>query len=147
MRWTAQRAGRTSPRLRPPGRCLGALQRTRKRALKGRESLLRFVKPPVARQSPSASRPRNSSASVGWTGQDLPTRRKGDPKKLAITARLRQETALSLKQLAPRVSLGTSKSANATLHRWDAKQPSGRKREGTGRYMIDNRTNLCVDPI
>jgi hypothetical protein len=42
--------------------------------------------------------------------------------KLGIAARLRQETALPLKQVAARVHLGTSMSANARLHHW-AKQP------------------------
>jgi len=41
-----------------------------------------------------------------------------DPARLAIAARLRQETTLSLKHIAERVHLGTSKSANARLHEW-----------------------------
>jgi hypothetical protein len=35
-----------------------------------------------------------------------------------IAARLRRETTLSIKQIAERVQLGTSKSANARLHKW-----------------------------
>jgi lambda repressor-like predicted transcriptional regulator len=60
---------------------------------------------------------------LGWTRQDLPARRKRDPEKLAIAARLRKETTLSLKQIATRVSLGTSKSANATPHPWMQSNP------------------------
>jgi len=46
----------------------------------------------------------------------LAARRKGDPLKLRIAARLRRETTLSIKAIAIRVHLGTSKSANARLH-------------------------------
>jgi hypothetical protein len=46
----------------------------------------------------------------------LHSRRKSDPPELAIAARLRRETNLSLKTIASRVHLGTSKSANIRLH-------------------------------
>jgi hypothetical protein len=52
----------------------------------------------------------------GWSEQDLLTRRKNDPAKLEIGARLRRETTLPLKAIAARVHLGTSKSANTKLH-------------------------------
>jgi hypothetical protein len=55
---------------------------------------------------------------LSWTPQDVALRRKSDPDKLAIAARLRRETTLSLKEVAHQVGLGTSKGANATLHRW-----------------------------
>lgn len=55
---------------------------------------------------------------LGWAERDLTTKWKNDPHKLALAARLRKETTLSLKQIAAPVALGTSKSANATLHRW-----------------------------
>jgi hypothetical protein len=44
--------------------------------------------------------------------------RKSDPAKLAIAARLRRETTLTIKAIAQRVGLGSSKSANAKLHNW-----------------------------
>jgi hypothetical protein len=53
-----------------------------------------------------------------WTEQDLMRRRKSDPGKLRIAARLRRETIMSLKSIAARVGLGSSKSANAKLHAW-----------------------------
>jgi hypothetical protein len=53
-----------------------------------------------------------------WTEQDLKRRRKSDPGKLRIAARLRRETILSLKRIATRVGLGSSMSANAKLHTW-----------------------------
>ena len=55
---------------------------------------------------------------LGWKETELANRRKSDPAKLAIAARLRKETTLSIKSIAARVHLGTSKSANARLHTW-----------------------------
>ena len=59
---------------------------------------------------------------LGWKKSELAERAKGDPAKLALAARLRRETTLSIKDIAARTHLGTSKSANARLHRW-MKQP------------------------
>ncbi len=55
---------------------------------------------------------------LGWNENDLATRRKSDPGKLGMAARLRTETTLSIKAIASRVHLGTSKSANVRLHEW-----------------------------
>jgi len=55
---------------------------------------------------------------LGCTEADLAARRKNDPLKLAIAARLWKETTLSLKPIAARVHLGTSKGANSNLHKW-----------------------------
>ena len=52
----------------------------------------------------------------GWSERDFLARRKKDPAKLAIAARLRRETTLPLKAIAARLGLGTSKSANGKLH-------------------------------
>jgi putative transposase len=57
-------------------------------------------------------------ARLGWTEADLERRRKSDAGKLAIAARLKRETILSIKCIAERVGLGSSKSANSNLHRW-----------------------------
>ena len=54
----------------------------------------------------------------GWQEADLAARAKGDPGKLEIAARLRRETTLSLKGIAERAKLGTSRSANMRLHKW-----------------------------
>ena len=80
---------------------------------------------------------------MAWTEADLAIRRKSDPGKLAIAARLRQETTLPLKRIAARVQLGTSKSANARLHEWMGKSnktapangPKG-KRKKTDHAMV-----------
>jgi hypothetical protein len=53
-----------------------------------------------------------------WTEADLAARRKSDPSKLAIAARLRAETTLSLKQIAQRLNLGKPKGAKTNLHKW-----------------------------
>ena len=55
---------------------------------------------------------------LGWKKSELGKRAKGDPAKLGLAARLRRETTLSIKDIAARAHLGTSKSANARLHRW-----------------------------
>ena len=55
---------------------------------------------------------------LGWSQEELAARRKSDPAKLAIAARLRKETTLTIKGMAARLHLGTSKSANARLHGW-----------------------------
>ena len=52
----------------------------------------------------------------GWQEADLAKRRKNDPDKLEIGARLRRETTLSTKAIAARVHLGSSKAANRSLH-------------------------------
>ena len=46
----------------------------------------------------------------------LLSRRKRDPAKLGIAARLRRETTLPIKAIARRMHLGTSKSANIRWH-------------------------------
>jgi REP element-mobilizing transposase RayT len=55
---------------------------------------------------------------LGWETRELRKRRKGDPAKLAIAARLRRETTLTLSWIAARLHGGTCKSFNAMLHRW-----------------------------
>jgi hypothetical protein len=56
-----------------------------------------------------------------WKETNLSARPKSDPAKLALAARLRRETTVTLKAIAARMHLGTSKSANARLHQWMAK--------------------------
>jgi len=49
---------------------------------------------------------------------DLGTRQKSDPRKLALAARLRQETTFSLPQIAERLRLGKPKGARTNLHQF-----------------------------
>ena len=65
-----------------------------------------------------------SCQKAGWQEGDLTERRKSDPAKLAIAARLRKETTLPIKGIAARMHLGTSKSANVRLHAWMAQAGS-----------------------
>ena len=75
---------------------------------------------------------------LGWKETDLSCRRKNDPGKLALAARLRRETTLSLKSITARVGLGSSKSANTKLHVWmranaQCAMPKGRSQSAVGR--------------
>jgi len=65
-----------------------------------------------------------------WTPLDLENRRKSDAGKLAIAARLKKETNLPIKSIAVLVHLGSSKSANANLHRWT--QAASKQERKTG---------------
>jgi REP element-mobilizing transposase RayT len=53
-----------------------------------------------------------------WTEEDLEERAKSDPEKLALAARLRRETTLTIPAIAARLHLGSWKSCAAKLHRW-----------------------------
>ena len=44
------------------------------------------------------------------------TRRRSDPGKLAMAARLRNETTLPIKWIAARAQIGTAKGAKSALH-------------------------------
>jgi hypothetical protein len=61
----------------------------------------------------------------GWAESDLATRRRSDPGKVAIAARLRKETTLPIKWIAARVQIGTTKGAKSVLHRLAHRQPEG----------------------
>ena len=54
----------------------------------------------------------------GWTEEQLRERRKSDPAKLALAARLRGETTLTVAWIASRLHMGTRKSAAAKMYRW-----------------------------
>ena len=54
----------------------------------------------------------------GWQRSELKRRRKSDPEKLALAARLRQQTTLTIKEIANLLVLGSYGSANARLHQW-----------------------------
>ena len=47
---------------------------------------------------------------------ELTTRRRSEPGKLAIAARLRSETILPIKWIAARVQIGTAKGAKSVLY-------------------------------
>ena len=55
---------------------------------------------------------------LGWTELALKERAKGDPSKLALAARLRKGTTLTIRQIAYRLHAGSWKHLNAKLHHW-----------------------------
>ena len=57
-------------------------------------------------------------AHLGWTESKLLSKRKNASEKLAIAARVRKETTLTIKQISSRLAMGTSKGANMNLHRF-----------------------------
>lgn len=57
-------------------------------------------------------------ARLGWAEKDLLARQRSHPAKLALAARLRQETTLSVKQIAERLHLGQPKGARTNLHKY-----------------------------
>jgi transcriptional regulator GlxA family with amidase domain len=62
----------------------------------------------------------------------LVTRRRSDPVKLELAARLRRETTLSIKAIAARVGLGSSKPVNRSLHDYMRGPAQGGAEVGTG---------------
>ena len=75
-------------------------------------------------------------AASGWNPADLRRRPKSDPTKLALAARLRQETTLTVKQIAERLSLGTPKSATTALHRWMRQIPDRKQGQCYGLTLL-----------
>ena len=71
---------------------------------------------------PSAFTVQCSTKSLGprlhWSHEDLATRHKSHPIKLTLVVRLRQETTLSVKQIAELLHLGKPKSARTNLHKF-----------------------------
>ena len=59
-----------------------------------------------------------------WTEADLGQRRKGDPEKVAIARRVRQETTVSLKWLAARLQMGVWTHLANCLYRSDVSSPT-----------------------
>jgi REP element-mobilizing transposase RayT len=64
-------------------------------------------------------------ARLQWTQNDLVTQQKSHPLKLALAARLRRETTLSVKQIAALLHLGKPKGARTNLQKFMHAQPGG----------------------
>lgn len=60
---------------------------------------------------------------LGWTAADLRRRRRKDPDKLRIAARLRRETTLTVAWIAARRDLGTRKGASSRRQEWKRSAP------------------------
>ncbi len=55
---------------------------------------------------------------LGWKEGDFKKKPKTDAGKLAVASRLRRKTTVTIKWLAARLSTGSPKTLNTTLHRW-----------------------------
>jgi len=55
---------------------------------------------------------------LGWQEQDLKQRPKSDAAKVALAARLRQETVLTIGQIARRLQMGSRNTLNNHLYEW-----------------------------
>ena len=53
---------------------------------------------------------------AGWTEAELPRKPTGDPVKLAIATRLRQETTMTLKWISQRLAMGAWTHLNRRLY-------------------------------
>lgn len=101
------------------GWCLGSEGFKRQMLLRMEGGLGEHHSGELHRQAAEAKAERIVAAELrrlGWREGDLESRRKNDPDKLEIAARLRRETTLSVKDIATRMHLGTSKGANRNLH-------------------------------
>ena len=59
---------------------------------------------------------REEMKKLGWTKAELKRRKKGDPAKVALARRLREETAVSLKWIAETLQMGTWTHVSNRLH-------------------------------
>ena len=64
---------------------------------------------------------RLGSNQLGWSEDDLGTRRKGDRDKFKLAARLRAETTMTVKWIARRLQMGTWTHVNHLLY-WHRQQ-------------------------
>ena len=64
-------------------------------------------------------------ACLRWTLDNLAARQKSDAPKRALAARLRQEAARSVKQIAERLLLGKPKGARTNVHRFMNRSETG----------------------
>jgi REP-associated tyrosine transposase len=62
-----------------------------------------------------------------WGQRELEVRRKSDPAKLELAARLRRETTLSIRQIAQRLHMGSWKSLNSKLYLRSKRKGSAEK--------------------
>jgi hypothetical protein len=103
------------------GWCIGS-EAFRKECLEQMEGKLGDNHPGQARQETAEAKAnrliQEQLRLLGWTEADLASRRKSDPSKLAMAARLKAETTLPLKQIAERLHLGKPKGAKTNLHKW-----------------------------
>jgi len=103
------------------GWCVGS-EDFRKRMLESMETMLGENHPAELRQESAEMKAeriiREELNRLGWSEQDLIAGLKCAPEKLVIATRLRKETTLTIRRIAERLHLGTSRSANVRLRKW-----------------------------
>jgi len=62
---------------------------------------------------------------AGWTTQDLSSKAKGDPVKIAVAVRLRAETTMTLKWISQRLQMGAWTHLNKRLYEQRVGSPGG----------------------
>ena len=75
---------------------------------------------------------------LGGREENPARRRKSEPEKLAMAARLRRETTLTIKRIAARMPLGASRSGNVRLHERLRDNPTNRVRSAKNNKMKTN---------
>jgi len=85
-------------------------------------------------------------ARLGWGQEELATRRKSDPGKLAMATRLRQETTLTIKAIAARLAPGYFQERQCPATRLDADPCGGACRNGGQMIQSEKRPLLWFDP-
>jgi REP-associated tyrosine transposase len=141
QRMERRREEKTDPEVRKAlrrGWCLGSSDFKREMLLRMESGLGEHHSGELRRGSAEAKAERIVAEELKrrrWREADLRRRPKSDADKLEIGARLRRETTLTLKAIAARVHLGTSKAANANLHRHmrPGAQPRQRKTRSADR--------------
>jgi len=73
---------------------------------------------------------RDELKKLGWQERGLKRRRKGDPGKIGIALRLRQETTMTLSWIAHRLQMGTKTHLSHLLY-WHGQDRKKRKRRAT----------------
>jgi hypothetical protein len=61
---------------------------------------------------------------LGWREADLQQKPNGHAAKVALAARLRQETTLTVEEIAGRLSMGSRNTLNNHLHKWSKMHPN-----------------------
>ena len=67
---------------------------------------------------------------LGCSDSVLRARPKCDPQKLALAARLRKETTLTIKSIAARLNMGTPRNATVRLQEWNRRHSTSAPEAG-----------------
>jgi len=125
-RMEARRRDEGSGDYEPQGWCIGS-EEFRRELLAQVEAQAgpRHTGPEVTESAESKAEriTREELERLGWTVQDLEARRKGEPRKVKIAARLRRETTMSLAWIAQQLRMGTPGHVSSLLYRKGDERP------------------------